>query len=237
MSIIDHPPAVPERAEVAAAFEHFLDLGARGRDWPSWAGVFTADAVYTEHCLGRYVGADAIRSWIVAAMEPVACMTFSVEWFVIDGPLLSFWIWNHLPDPSGEGREFAFPNLSILEYAGDHRWRSEEDFYDPAWAEGPVGAWFRSGGRPGLVAQPALRPRTPSHPRPPDPPPPRPVVDAVLSAMVEPGWRERTRVVEGGVGVLAVDTDERPVAFVVHVDHTGATTFVQRVENPREHHG
>ncbi len=229
------PEGPAPRAEVAAAFAEFLRRGAYGRDWPAWAEVFTDDAVYTEHCLGRFHGVAGVRDWIVGAMAPVACMTFSIEWWFADADRVAFWIWNHLPDPTGEGREFAFANLSVLTYAGGGRWSAEEDFYDPAWSEDAVIAWFRAGGRPELAADASLRPTTPSHPPLPDgPDPERSVVERALDALVRPGWVEQYRVIGGKRAVLAVHTDERPAALVVHVAADGTVAFSQHIENPRE---
>jgi hypothetical protein len=155
-----------EPPDIHRAFETFLDRGARGRQWPQWAALFTDDAVYTEHCLGQFRGATAIEAWIVGAMEPVACMTFSVEWRIAQDDLVAFWIWNHLP--SRDNAEYCFPNLTVLTYAGNGRWSAEEDFYEPAWTHCVID-WFRAGGSPAMDADPSLRPIHPSHPSPTEP--------------------------------------------------------------------
>jgi hypothetical protein len=142
--------------EVERAWERFQDLGARGRDWPAWAALFTDDATYIEHCLGRFSGAGRIREWILHAMDPVACMTFSVEWAIIQPPYVAINIWNHLPDPAGEGTRYSFSNLSLLIYAGDGKWSWEEDFYAPAHSTKTVVGWYGAGGKPAMDADPSI---------------------------------------------------------------------------------
>jgi hypothetical protein len=36
----------PSRAEMEAAFQRYLELGAYQRDWNAWADLFTEDACY-----------------------------------------------------------------------------------------------------------------------------------------------------------------------------------------------
>lgn len=218
----------------AVAFETFLDRGARGRDWPAWAALFAHDAVYTEHCMGQFHGAKGIQEWIVAAMEPVACMTFSVEWSIVEGDLVAFWIWNHLPAAAdGATAEFCFPNLSILTHAGNAMWSAEEDFYEPAWTA-CVTDWFVAGGTASTPPDPTLQPRTPSHPSPPTHGPDRAVVAEALKALSPPGSTLRHDVIDGPVGVGVFDTDERAYAVVAHVGATGSVVFSQVIANPTE---
>ena len=142
--------------DMQAAWEEFQRLGARGRNWPAWAALFTDDATYYEHCLGKYYGADEIREWIIRQMEPVACMTFSVDWAILQPPYLAFNIWNHMPDPAGGDARFSFSNLTLLTYAGNGKWSWEEDFYAPDGASKTVVAWYRAGGKPTMDADPSI---------------------------------------------------------------------------------
>lgn len=134
------------REEVEEAFAEFIRLGVENRDWPAWAGLFTDDAEYIEHNLGHFSGQPAIHDWIVDAMAPFPNMTFSVDWHVIEGDRVAFYIWNHLPDPAGGDTYYSFPNISLIDYAGDGKWSREEDFYNPADANRAVGDWYRAGG-------------------------------------------------------------------------------------------
>ncbi len=142
--------------ELRAAWEEFQRLGARGRDWHAWAALFTDDATYIEHCMGSFRGADAICTWILSAMEPVAPMTFSVDWAILQPPHIAFNIWNHMPDPAGGGAHYSFSNLTLLTYAGNGKWSWEEDFYAPDGAGKTVMAWYRAGGTPTMAADPSI---------------------------------------------------------------------------------
>jgi hypothetical protein len=51
-------------------------------------------------------------------------------------------IQNRFADP-GDGSIHQPSNLTILEYAGDGRWKSEEDVYNPASFGQEVAAWIR----------------------------------------------------------------------------------------------
>ena len=215
------------------AFETFLDRGARGRDWPAWAALFTDDAIYTEHCLGQFHGAGGIGTWIRSAMEPVACMTFSVEWAIVEKDQVAFWIWNHLPAPGCSTAEFCFPNLSVLTHAGNAMWSAEEDFYEPAWTSCVID-WFVAGGHPARSPEPSLSPRTPSHPQPPAAGPERSVAAEALANLAPTGSSLRHEVIEGAVAVGVFDTDERAYAVVAHIDNAGSVTFTQTITNPTE---
>ena len=161
------------REEVETAFARFLELGAHNRDWPAWAGLFTDDARYIEHNLGEFTGRAEIERWIVKEMAPFGAMTFSIDWSIIEGDRVAFYIWNHLPDPEGGDARYSFPNLSVIEYAGDGKWGFEEDLYNPADANRVVGDWFRAGGSTDTPPDESLTaipdhtpaPSTASHPR------------------------------------------------------------------------
>ncbi len=142
--------------EVTRAFAEFQRLGAQNLDWPAWAALFTDDATYIEHCLGKFHGANAIRDWLVKQMEPVAPMTFSLDWQIVDPPYVAFNIWNHMPDPAGTGTMYSFSNLSLMIYAGNGKWRWEEDFYSPANSADTVMAWYGAGGRPTMAADKSI---------------------------------------------------------------------------------
>ena len=62
-------------------------------------------------------------------------MTLWMEWYAIDGNRVALYIWNNLPDPTGTGKRFGFPNTTFLEYGGDGKFSFEGDYYNPADAE------------------------------------------------------------------------------------------------------
>ncbi len=89
------------REEVEAAFEEFKRRGQGSYDWPGWAKVFTDDAHYEEPVYGVFDGQEAIEGFIVPAMKQFGALTIWIEWAIIDGDRVGFYIWNNLPDPDG----------------------------------------------------------------------------------------------------------------------------------------
>ena len=115
------------REEIEAAFAEFRRRGVETHDWAGWAQLFTEDALYEEHNLGVFNGRAAIEKWIVECMADYPTMTLWIDWYMIEGNRISFYIWNNLPDPTGDGQRFGFPNTTILEYAGDGKFSFEGD--------------------------------------------------------------------------------------------------------------
>src|SRR4051794_19912346 len=89
------------REEGEAAWREFQRLGAETENWAEWAELFTDDALYEEHNLGTFHGRAAIKDWIVATMADFSTMTVWIEWSIIDGNRIGFYVWNNLPDPTG----------------------------------------------------------------------------------------------------------------------------------------
>jgi predicted SnoaL-like aldol condensation-catalyzing enzyme len=135
------------RAEVEAAWKQYQELGVGKEDWRGWAGMFTSDARYEEHNLGVFEGQSAIESFIVTTMKEYPSMTLWIEWADIDDDLIAFYIWNNLPDPTGTGKRFGFPNTTFLQYGGDGKFSFEGDYYNPDDAERVFGQWLQAGGR------------------------------------------------------------------------------------------
>ncbi len=69
-------------------------------------------------------------------------MTLWIEWSIIDGDRIGFYIWNNLPDPAGTGKRYAFPNTTFLQYGGDGKFSFEADYYNPADAERVFTEWL-----------------------------------------------------------------------------------------------
>ena len=135
------------REEVEDAFAEFRRRGVETHDWEGWADLFTPDAHYIEHNLGTFHGRDEIKRWITATMADYPSMTLHIDWSAIDGDRVVFYIWNLLPDPTSAGRDFKFPNTTVLHYAGGGQWSYEEDFYNPHDATRVVTEWVHAGGR------------------------------------------------------------------------------------------
>lgn len=213
-----------ERAEVEAAFAEFLRRGVGTHDWPAWADMFTDDAEYIEHNLGRFRGSAGIRDWIVPTMAEFPAMTLWVEWSIVEASRVVFYIWNNLPDPSGEGRHFQFPNATLLEYAGDGKFGFEEDFYNPASAQRVVADWLKAGGTSQTPPDPSLTnipgwapdPRTPVHSR--------AEVEQEFHAYVERG---RTAVATGDWGAWAAQFAEDARYYEHHYGKFSGQTAIR----------
>ncbi len=133
--------------EIEEAFAEYRRRGEQGHDWVGWGELFTDDAHYEEHFLGEFHGREAITEWIVECMAQYPSMTLAIDWHVVEDDKVAFYIWNLLPDPEGGGKSFAFPNTTVIRYAGDGKWDWEADFYNPADAERVWTEWFTAGGR------------------------------------------------------------------------------------------
>jgi hypothetical protein len=139
------------REELQAAHDHYVatahEAGRTG-DWRPWADLFTEDAEYIEHHYGRFEGREAIFGWISKTMAewPNSEMTeFPHDWCVCD-PERGWWICqieNRFRDP-GDGEIYQAYNLTVLKYAGDNQFSSEEDAYNPATFAPVVKAWIRA---------------------------------------------------------------------------------------------
>ena len=182
------------REEIEAAFAEYRRLGVGEEDWPAWAKLFTDDALYEEHNLGVFKGQKAIEDWIVSCMKDYPAMTLWMEWYAIDGNRVALYIWNNLPDPTGTGQRFGFPNTTFLEYAGDGKFSFEGDYYNPADAERVFGEWLAAGGRRSTPQDHSLKGVEGWNPEPPEPAFPREEVEAEFAK-----YRERAaKAVETG---------------------------------------
>ena len=127
------------RDELEKAFALYLEAGARAGamgDWSEWPEIFTEDATYIEHHFGIFHGRDEIRAWITDTMSQFPgneMDAFPAVWYVIDeerGWVVAEII-NRMKDV-GDGQVHQATNLTVLKYAGDGLWSSEEDVYNPA---------------------------------------------------------------------------------------------------------
>jgi ketosteroid isomerase-like protein len=117
------------KSEVEEAFQHYWRTGAVGEDWNAWADLFTDDALYVEHVLGTMHGSEEIRPWIVSIMDQYSELYTFYEWHMVDGNRVVMYMQNRRDNPEPGGPPIDFPGISILEYAGDGKWKLEEDYW------------------------------------------------------------------------------------------------------------
>ena len=101
---------------------------------------------------------------------------------LVDHRRIGFYIWNNLPDPTGTGKRFGFPNTTFLEYAGNGTFRWEADYYNPHDAETVFRAWLDAGGRRSTPKDHSLKGIDDWAPAPPEPAFPRGIVTTASSA-------------------------------------------------------
>jgi SnoaL-like domain len=136
------------RSELEQAFAHYqatARVSAETGDWNPWADLFTEDAEYIEHLYGTMQGREEIRAWISKTMSSYpgnAMVAFPVEWSTVDTGRgwVVCQIWNRMADP-GDGSVHQAYNFTLLKYAGDGLWSSEEDIYNPAHFVTMITAW------------------------------------------------------------------------------------------------
>ncbi len=118
------------RDELEQAFRVYWRTGACGEDWNAWANLFTEDCTYFEHWYGLMHGREAVRAWIVPVMAKYLEIYTAYEWHVIDAERgrVVFYVQNRRDHPGGKGT-IDFPGVSIIEYAGNGRWKREEDYW------------------------------------------------------------------------------------------------------------
>lgn len=125
-----------DRDEVDAAFRHFWQVGCVGEDWDAWVECFTPDVDYCDHFWGPLAGRAEILPWINAVMKGVPEIYTVLDWYAIDNDVVVFHCQNRRDNPAAGMRGetgpayWDFPGLSVLRYAGDGMFCSEEDYWD-----------------------------------------------------------------------------------------------------------
>lgn len=124
------------REEVDQAFRTFWLEGCVLEDWDKWLDSFTDDVDYCDHFWGPLKGRKEVSLWIEAVMAGVPEVYTVLDWYTIDNDLVTFHCQNRRDNPNfgtpGETGPayWDFPGLSILRYAGNGKFASEEDYWD-----------------------------------------------------------------------------------------------------------
>jgi len=119
------------RQEVEDAFVRWWQVGNVGEDWAAWTELFVPDVDYHDYFWGPLHGRAEVDVWIHAVMKGVPEIYTVYEWHTIEDGVVVFKCQNRRDNPDAEGPPyFDFPGLSVLRYAGDGLWASEEDYWD-----------------------------------------------------------------------------------------------------------
>jgi ketosteroid isomerase-like protein len=119
------------KEEIEGAYARYLEVRRRIEagelGWDALADFFSDDATFIDPAWGRIEGIDAIRRFLVESMAGLDDWSFPHEWTAVEGERLVAKWWNRLPGQRPDGSYFEAPGLSIMVYAGDGRFRYEED--------------------------------------------------------------------------------------------------------------
>lgn len=128
------PPAVVfPRGEIEEAFETYCErraVAVESHRWDAFTDVFTRDAVYRNHRLGRVEGQAQIRDFADEMLTAPPAGSFRHKLRLIDGNRVSALARILSPDPAS-GSDHGFDVNTILHYAGGGRWSYAEDLYNP----------------------------------------------------------------------------------------------------------
>jgi ketosteroid isomerase-like protein len=140
-----HPPD-----EVAAAVARYRELRARiergEAGWTDLADLFTDDVVFIDPAWGRVEGIDELRTFLADSMRGLEDWSFPIEFTAIDGDNVIVKWTQVLPGTRPDGTHYAQSGCSTLVYAGEGRFRYEEDLLNMAHVLEDLAA---SGWRPG----------------------------------------------------------------------------------------
>ncbi|AZG45421.1 nuclear transport factor 2 family protein [Gordonia insulae] len=129
-----------DRAEVEEAFKEYVRVGLVGEDWEAWTKLFTEDATYFDHFYGTFTGHDEILRYIEGTMGAAPHVYSVLVWYNVDGDRVVYQIVNRADNPEPGAPPIDFPSWQVIQYAGDGRWKSEEDI----WVMGEMKTFART---------------------------------------------------------------------------------------------
>ena len=120
------------REEVLSALERYLavrdGINAGNGTWADLAQFFTDDAVFVDPAWGRVEGIEEMKATVFGdAMVGLESWTFPTDFFVIDGDTVVVKWRQVMPGRRADGNAFEQSGYSTLLYAGDGKFRYEED--------------------------------------------------------------------------------------------------------------
>ena len=120
------------RDEIVATVERYVEtrkvIDGGGATWSALAQYFTDDAVFIDPAWGRVEGIEEMKATVFGdAMDGFDDWKFPVEFYAIDGDNV-FIKWKQvLPGQRADGRKYEQSGASTLIYAGNGKFRYEED--------------------------------------------------------------------------------------------------------------
>jgi ketosteroid isomerase-like protein len=125
------------REEVQSALERYLavrdGINEGKGTWADLAQFFTDDAVFVDPAWGRVEGIEEMRATVFGdAMVGLESWTFPTDFFVIDGDTVVVKWRQVMPGRRADGRAYEQSGYSTLLYAGDGKFRYEEDLLNMA---------------------------------------------------------------------------------------------------------
>jgi len=117
------------RSEVEQAFRHYFMTGIVYEDWSAWSQLFTDDASYHDHFWGTFHGPKEIERFLEGTMSVASHVYSALKWYSIDDDRVVYEVSNRVDHPI-EGRPLIeFPSVQVIRYAGNGKWKSEEDWW------------------------------------------------------------------------------------------------------------
>ena len=120
------------RDEIEATIQRYVEtrkvIDDGGAGWSALAQYFTDDAVFIDPAWGRVEGIDEMKATVFGdAMVGLEEWTFPVEFYAIDGDNVVIKWKQVLPGRRENGRNYEQSGVSTLIYAGNGKFRYEED--------------------------------------------------------------------------------------------------------------
>jgi hypothetical protein len=121
--------STPSRDEMEQQFRHYYLTGPVHEDWDAWGNLFTEDATYTDHMWGVFHGPSEVAQFLNGTMSFASHVYSALVWYNIDGHRIVYKCLNRADNPEPGGSPIEFPSLQVIEYAGNGKWSSEDDWW------------------------------------------------------------------------------------------------------------
>jgi hypothetical protein len=122
-------PTWPQE-ELEAAFRNYYMVGIIYEDWVAWSQLFTDDATYDDHFWGTFRGPGEIEKFLETTMGGSPGVYAALMWYSINPDGRIVYQNSNRADHPIEGREpLDFKSVQVIQYAGDGKFSSEEDWW------------------------------------------------------------------------------------------------------------